>query len=206
MTQMIFFDFNPFNSFNFKIDEFLTAIINILINFYGYAKYLFATIFLVIGILIFYKKFYLRNRIKKYKTENYHVLVPEVIVAFVYIIVAFGLYFNFIIALILNLAELAPPPMIFDILSLFDFFDLSNMISPTSQEWGYLTIYEQISILIIGTISLFGFLTLIFGILIFIDKDLWGKKSGFKWIISGFFIVFILGVSPGCSLLLISPI
>jgi len=206
MTQMILFDFNPFNNFNFKIDDVLMAIINILITFYGYAKYLFATIFLVIGILIFYKKFYLRNRIKKYKTENYHVIVPEVIVAIIYIIVAFGLYFNFILALILNLAEFAPPPMIFEFLSLFDFFDLSYMISPTSQEWGYLTINEQLIILLIGTFSLFGFLTLIFGILIFIDKDLWGKKSGFKWIISGFFIVFILGVSPGVSLLLIDPI
>jgi len=203
---MILFDFNPFNNFNFKIDDVLMAIINILITFYGYAKYLFATIFLVIGILIFYKKFYLRNRIKKYKTENYHVIVPEVIVAIIYIIVAFGLYFNFILALILNLAEFAPPPMIFEFLSLFDFFDLSYMISPTSQEWGYLTINEQLIILLIGTFSLFGFLTLIFGILIFIDKDLWGKKSGFKWIISGFFIVFILGVSPGVSLLLIDPI
>ena len=206
MTQMIFFDFNPFSSFNFKIDEFLRIMINIFITFYGYAKYLFATIFLVIGILIFYKKFYLRNRIKKFKDYNYHVLVPEVIVALVYIVVAFGLYFNFIIALILNLAELAPPPMIFDILSLFDFFDLSNMIFPQSQEWEYLTIYEQLSILIIGTFSLTGFLTLLFGILIFIDKDLKGKKSGFKWIILGFFKVLILGVSPGFSLLLIVPI
>ncbi|MCK4281783.1 MAG: hypothetical protein KAX10_06690, partial [Candidatus Lokiarchaeota archaeon] len=82
----------------------------------------------------------------------------------------------------------------------------ADIFVPLTSEWQNLNNLQLLGMLFIGTISILGFILLIYGILVFINKDLKGKKNSFGSIIGGFAIILILGLSPGASLLLINSI
>jgi len=203
---MLFFDFDPFSGFIMSFSDVIDMIINIYIIILPYMKNIFATIFLIMGILLIYKIFFKRRKNVKIKTGYYQPIIPETLLGIFYIILAWGLYFDFILILIINIAELAPPPLIFYIIDSLGLTGFADIFVPLTSEWQNLNNLQLLGMLFIGTISILGFILLIFGILVFINKDLKGKKNSFGSIIGGFAIILILGLSPGASLLLINSI
>lgn len=203
---MLFFDFDPFSGFIMSFSDAIDMIINIYIIILPYMKNIFATIFLIMGILLIYKIFFKRRKNVKIKTGYYQPIIPETLLGIFYIILAWGLYFDFILILIINITELAPPPLIFYIIDSLGLTGFADIFVPLTSEWQNLNNLQLLGMLFIGTISILGFILLIFGILVFINKDLKGKKNSFGLIIGGFAIILILGLSPGASLLLINSI
>ncbi len=203
---MLFFDFDPFGGFIMAFSDVIDMIINIYIIILPYMKNIFATIFLIMGILLIYKIFFKRRKNVKIKTGYYQPIIPETLLGIFYIILAWGLYFDFILMLIINISELAPPPLIFYIIESLGYSGFADIFVPLTSEWQNLNNLQLLGMLFIGTISILGFILLIYGILVFINKDLKGKKNSFGSIIGGFAIILILGLSPGASLLLINSI
>lgn len=203
---MLFFDFDPFSGFITSFSDVIDMIINIYILVMPCIKNLFATIFLIMGILLIYKIFFKRRKNVKIKTGYYQPVIPETLLGIFYIILAWGLYFDFILILIISIAEFSPPPLIFYIIDSLELTDFADLFIPLTSEWQNLNNLQLLSMLIIGTISIIGFISLSYGILVFVNKDLKGKKYSLGSIIGGFAIILFLGLSPGASLLLINSI
>ncbi len=92
--------------------------------------------------------------------------------------------------------------LIFNVISMNDIVELHAMVMPLTPEWSNLTQIEQIILLLIGIISMVGFFLFIYGATLIIGQGFYGKHKGIKIIITSVIIFFILGVSPGISLLI----
>lgn len=203
---MIFEGFDFFKSFMGNPNEYFNDIITNILAFLPYVKYIVGMIFLIFGILMFL------NKDKHWNKNNDHFQVKDnyknlkrpikLISAIICVIIALGFYFNILLLIVYFLSRLEPPMLIFNIISMNDIVELHAMVMPLTPEWSNLTQIEQIILLLIGIISMVGFFLFIYGAMLIIGQGFYGKHKGIKIIIISVIIFFILGVSPGISLLI----
>ncbi len=74
---------------------------------------------------------------------------------------------------------------------------------PLTPEWTNLTQIEQMILLSIGIFSMAGFFSFIYGTILITGQSFYNRHKGIKIIVISVIILFILGVSPGISLLII---
>jgi len=191
-------DFNPFN-FNVLINTFNEVYLITISSL----EYVFATIFLIMGILLIYKQYFVRRRNVKIKLQYFSPVIPEYLLGLIYIFIAIGIYFRFLLNFIYFLSVIGGPPLIFYILNSLNISELGDALILYNSEWSELSNIQLFIMLIIGTISILGGISLIFGISVFIRKGLYGKKMiGVSSIIGGTITLIIIGISPGIKLLL----
>jgi len=77
------------------------------------------------------------------------------------------------------------------------------MVIPLTPKWSNLTQIEQMVLLIIGIVSMLGFFSFIYGIILITGQGFYNRHKGVKITVTSVIILFIFGVSPGISLLII---
>lgn len=202
------FDFsqNIIGNMEENFDEF----VNNILEFLPYMKYIIGTIFLIFGIFMLFTKskkrrqwtlYFESNEMKEKSNKKMKKITASVLL----IIFALGFYFNFLLDIIYSITKLEPPMLIFTIISMIDIVELPTMIFPLTPEWNSLTQIEQLILLMIGIVSIVGFLSFIYGTILILGRGFNGKHIGIKLIVSSIIIFFISGLSPGISLLIYEP-
>lgn len=200
---MIFEAFDSFGFSSFDMSEYLKLWIDIWAAIDIYVKYVLASVFLLMGIMLTYKKLiFYKKYPPKIKVGIYQPIVPEIWLAYIYYILAVGMFTNLLPNVIIFFANFEPHPFIFRILRTAGLDGIIDFVLPYSAEWETLSDIQKIIMLIIGNVSLAGFSSLLFGILIFINQGLKNKKFiAIPLIISGITILVIFGIEPGMKLL-----
>jgi len=183
----------------FEIVEILSTIVYYIFLFLPIIKYMAATFFLILGIRMIPTNLRVKNNFQENKKKRYSNLP----VAIVFIIFAFGIYFDFILIYISYIAELLPPGLCFDILYLNNIVEFRNMVIPFTPEWNSLSKEIQFALIIIGLISMIEFTIFFFGFSLIIIRGHNGIKEGSAMIFESVLILFLVGISPGVTLMLI---
>ena len=195
----IFDDFFPL------INEIIDQIIWIFLIIIPWIKYLLASIFLIIGVLLIYKQHFNRKHRTKIKVNYYQPIIPEIWLAFIYLLLAFGIYTHILLYLMLWISELSPTPLIFALLKNFNLIEFAEMIIPYDIGWNNLTNFQQLAMLLIGLASISGGTSLIYGVLVYFNKGIDSKKkTAIPSIILvlrfGVFVIFLIEhISSNCS-------
>ena len=133
---------------NFEISEIfkktndLFAILNKgLLLFFFCLKFIFVFILLMVGILTLTKLrgIYLAERLKNIDESENQLKKPRLIVGTIYIFLAIGIAFNFLIYLLIWISYFLPPPLIFQILDVIEpgFYDLDRIKDPNKSKYEY---------------------------------------------------------------------
>ena len=202
---MIFEGFDFFKGFMGNLDEYFDDIINNILAFLPCVKYIVGTLLLMFGILMFLtKNKHWRGNNTYFQENNKNLKRPTKFVsAIACIIIALGFYLNFFLLIIYNLSKLEPPMLIFNIISMIDIVELHAMVIPLTPKWSNLTQIEQMILLLIGIVSMAGFFSFIYGTILITGQGFYNRHKGVKITGTSIIILFILGVSPGISLLII---
>lgn len=135
---MIFEGFDFFKGFMGNSNEYFDEIINNILAFLLYVKYIVGTIFLIFGILMFLTKNKHWNENNKYfqANDNFKHLKrsTKIISTIVCILIALGFYSNFLLVIINSLSKLEPPMLIFNIISMIDIVELHAMVISLTPE------------------------------------------------------------------------
>lgn len=208
---MTFNEFNPIDDIFEKIsgslgdifNNIFQAILNFIFILLPYLKFLVATIILILGIRMMPTSFKFRRDNKMDFQKNGKKRYTNIYAAIVFIILAFGIYFNFLSILIWNLVEPLPGGLLFTLLSLNDFAVFQNIIIPFTPEWDSLSLVIQFGLIIMMLISLVEFTLFIYGCSLIVIRGYNGTKEGSILIFKSGVVLFLVGISPGIILLLI---
>ena len=203
---MIFEGFNFFDGLLDNNNALFDEIINKILTFLPYVKYIVGTILLILGILMFLTKAKYRNEnsmyYQAYENQKKSIRPTKFIGAIVCIILALGFYFDFLLVIIYSITKLEPPMLFFTIISMVDIVEIPAMVLPLTPVWYSLTHLEQLILLMIGIVSMAGFLLFICGTILILGQGFHGKHNGIKLVVPSIIILFMLGISPGISLLI----
>jgi hypothetical protein len=119
-----------------NFDNWFISINNTIELFFGYMKYIFFAILLIIGILtlLSLRGKYFLERIRYSKEEklaNNPMTKPRLILGSVYIVIAFGILFNWFTYFLIIVLDPLPDRMIFNLIPLSDsisWFDLNRLL------------------------------------------------------------------------------
>lgn len=163
---------------NFKISEIfkktndLFAILNKgLLLFFFCLKYIFVFILLFVGILTLKKLrgIYLAERLKNIDESENQLKKPRLIVGTIYIFLAIGIAFNFLIYLLIWISIYLPPPLIFQIIDVVElnFYDMDRIKDPYKSKYEF----ERFIYLMFALASFEAFLNLLLTIWYLINNN-----------------------------------
>jgi len=132
--QRLFFDNSTFTTLVPDIigglEDFCLSINEFFLTFFGYMKYLFAIILMILGVLTLlrYRGIYLHQRFrnKTYKNEELKEKLKKshVFVGILYFFMGFGMLFNYLIYILIWVLDPLPDRFF------FDFINVGNIIKP----------------------------------------------------------------------------
>lgn len=170
MKLLIFINFEISDLFH-KSDDFFAILNNGLLLFFFCLKYIFVFILLFVGILTLKKLrgIYLNERLKNIDESENQLKKPRLIVGTVYIFLAIGIAFNFLIYLLIWISIYLPPPLIFQIFDFVgsDFYDMDRIKDPYKSKYEF----ERFIYLMFALMSFEAFLNLLLTIWYLINNN-----------------------------------
>ena len=170
MKLLIFINFEISDLFH-KSDDFFAILNNGLLLFFFCIKYIFVFILLFVGILTLNKLrgIYLNERIKNIDESENQLKKPRLIVGTVYIFLAIGIAFNFLIYLLIWISIYLPPPLIFQIFDVveLDFYDMDRIKDPYKSKYEF----ERFIYLMFALVSFEAFLNLLLTIWYLVNNN-----------------------------------
>jgi len=154
-----------------KSDDIFGILNNGLLFFFFCLKYIFVFILLFVGILTLNKLrgIYLVERLKKIDESENQLKKPRLIVGTIYIFLAIGIAFNFLIYLLIWISTFLPPPLIFQLFDVIelDFYDVDRIKDPNKNKYEF----ERFIYLIFALASFEAFLHLLLTIWYLINNN-----------------------------------
>ncbi len=152
-------------------NEFFATLNNGILFFFFCLKYIFVFILLMVGILTLTKLrgIYLVERLKNIDESEIQLKKPRLIVGTIYIFLAIGIAFNFLIYLLIWISIFLPPPLIFQILDVVesDFYNLNRIKDYNNNKYEF----ERFIYLMFALASFEAFLHLILTIWYLINNN-----------------------------------
>lgn len=188
---------NPLNGIIKGLEDFCLAFNEFAIIFFGYMKYILSFILLAIGIMTLLKLrgIYVKERDRKgdkKTSEKSALTTPRLIIGIAYIVIAFGILFNFFTYFLILVLEPLPDRLIFNFLDFagnidpFDMnriMDLSAAIYPHEQ-----TIYYCAAFASFGAI-----VDLVIAIWYMVNRITYNPKAEFSMLFGGIMTGILAG-------------
>ncbi len=203
MITHIFYQIIPFLP---NFDDLFIEINSFIELVFGYLKYVFFGILLIIGILTFFslrgKYILARMKYKKeQKLADNPMTKPRLILATLYILFAFGILFDWFTFFLLAVLDPLPDRLIFNFISLsgiFDPFALNSVSDINKTTYPYeKTIYYGVAI-----VSFMALLTITISIWQIINKEGTKTKKSMVSLISGIVTGLLAGFTTSLPLFL----
>ena len=159
-------------SFEISNSDSVFKIINSgILLFFFFLKYIFIFILLMVSLLTLTKLrgIYLYERHQKKEESENQLQKPRLILGTIYLFLAIGIAFNFLIYFLIWINYFLPPPLIFQLLDVVktDFYDLERIKDPNKHKYEF----ERFIFLLFALASFEGFLHLVITIWYLVNNN-----------------------------------